>query len=459
MALKLATPHMLRQKVVPFSLVLVPDDDPQAFLLQLAQIVELTDPAAYDVVIVDRRRSTGVTNVLEQLGGDLTVVVADPADTYADACNRVASGAKGERLVFIGPGASLFPSWLRYLEEAFQYEPGLGIVRSADADVIAMSAAVYAGLGGFNRWSTPGAERSDLCFLAAANGIKVGYDRKRAMGPSFLRRQFMEQGYMKLEGFLDPAICDRMVQEADAYYASKGVHGSETARVMNFHRASPTAFAHLTGDRFTAVLRDLFAEDPLFLQTILFYEGSQQSLHSDYIYMSTTRHHRMCGTWLALEDVHDDAGPLRYLPGSHVLPVESIQDRWARMGPEIEEKLARGVLPPEGWRKPSDRFGHLYEGWEDSIAPMAQAAGFSEERLLVKKGDVLVWHANLIHGGTPINAPGMTRRSLVAHYLTMDMVGYYDINYGDTQRPRAVSEVASGAFEGEPTLHRKRPKS
>jgi ectoine hydroxylase-related dioxygenase (phytanoyl-CoA dioxygenase family) len=458
MALKIVSPATLHQKVVPFSLVLVPDDDPQVFLRQLGQIVEMTDAQSYDVVIVDRRRSTGITAVLEQLGGDLTVVVAEPTDSYADVCNRVATGSKGERMVFLGSDASLFPGWLRFIDEAFQYDPTLAIVRSADCDAIAMSGVVFAGLGGFNHWSAPGTERADLCFLAAANGIRVGFDRKRAMGASLLRRQFVDQGYVKLEGFLDPRACDQIVLEADAYYESKGVHGSQSARVMNFHRASPTAFAHLTSERFSAVLRDLFAEDPLFLQTILFFEGSEQSLHSDYIYMSTQRHHRMCGTWLALEDVHEDAGPLRYLPGSHVLPVESIQDRWARMAPEIEEKLARGILPPEGWRKPSDRFGHLYEGWEASIAPMAEAAGYKEQRLIAKKGDVLVWHANLIHGGTTIDQPGLTRRSLVAHYLTTEMAGYFDINYGDTQRPRAVAEVSNGAFEGEPALHRKKPK-
>jgi ectoine hydroxylase-related dioxygenase (phytanoyl-CoA dioxygenase family) len=134
---------------------------------------------------------------------------------------------------------------------------------------------------------------------------------------------------------------------------------------MNFHNASPTARQHLTGERFNAVLRELYAEDPLFLQTILFFEGSQQPLHSDWIYMSTDRHHRLMGTWLALEDVQEDAGPLRYLPGSHTLPIESIAERWARIGPESEAKLARGEFPPEGWLgkgHESGRYGYLYDG-------------------------------------------------------------------------------------------------
>jgi hypothetical protein len=30
----------------------------------------------------------------------------------------------------------------------------------------------------------------------------------------------------------------------------------------------------------------------------------------------------------------------------------------------------------------------------------------------------LVWHADLAHGGSPIKAPGRTRRSLVTHFTT-----------------------------------------
>ena len=33
----------------------------------------------------------------------------------------------------------------------------------------------------------------------------------------------------------------------------------------------------------------------------------------------------MCGVWVALEDVTEGSGPLDYLPGSHKLPVLTMQ--------------------------------------------------------------------------------------------------------------------------------------
>jgi len=33
-----------------------------------------------------------------------------------------------------------------------------------------------------------------------------------------------------------------------------------------------------------------------------------------------------------------------------------------------------------------------------------------------KKGDVLLWHAGLAHGGAPISEPTASRLSLVGHY-------------------------------------------
>ena len=46
-------------------------------------------------------------------------------------------------------------------------------------------------------------------------------------------------------------------------------------------------------------------------------------------------------------------------------------------------------------------------------------------------GDVLVWHANLLHGGGPILREGATRRSMVAHYFCEEVICYHEM----TQRP------------------------
>ena len=54
-----------------------------------------------------------------------------------------------------------------------------------------------------------------------------------------------------------------------------------------------------------------------------------------------------------------------------------------------------------------------------------------KEVFIAKKGDILVWHANLIHGGLPVISPAPTRKSMVIHYYAKDVIKYYEI----TERP------------------------
>lgn len=48
------------------------------------------------------------------------------------------------------------------------------------------------------------------------------------------------------------------------------------------------------------------------------------------------------------------------------------------------------------------------------------------ERLVFtpRKGDLLIWHSALVHGGMPRNDPALTRRSIVSHYTTREVYPY-----------------------------------
>ena len=50
---------------------------------------------------------------------------------------------------------------------------------------------------------------------------------------------------------------------------------------------------------------------------------------------------------------------------------------------------------------------------------------------LARKGDVFLWHANLMHGGEPHHDKALTRKSMVFHYFSRAHICYREI----TQRP------------------------
>ena len=50
---------------------------------------------------------------------------------------------------------------------------------------------------------------------------------------------------------------------------------------------------------------------------------------------------------------------------------------------------------------------------------MCEERGLETKTFMAKKGDVLIWHADLMHGGAPIQDLERTRKSLVAHFMPL----------------------------------------
>jgi phytanoyl-CoA hydroxylase len=50
-----------------------------------------------------------------------------------------------------------------------------------------------------------------------------------------------------------------------------------------------------------------------------------------------------------------------------------------------------------------------------SLEERAAELGIPKVPFAARKGDVLVWHADLVHGGNPVSSE-ITRKSIVTHY-------------------------------------------
>ena len=55
---------------------------------------------------------------------------------------------------------------------------------------------------------------------------------------------------------------------------------------------------------------------------------------------------------------------------------------------------------------------------------MVNALELKKEVLTIKKGQAMVWAANLLHGGEKINTPGASRHSQVTHFYFEDCIYY-----------------------------------
>ena len=162
-------------------------------------------------------------------------------------------------------------------------------------------------------------------------------------------------------------------------------------------------------------LMDLATYKPLhdILESLI---GDQMGIHLNLTgWKSTTRNWHQDGylnpdsnndhylaVWVALDDVHEDSGPFEFVRGSHVLP-------------HISQEGAKQMIPVRlrndpSWPKHSEEF--LTPMFEDIIT----RGNLQKEQFIAKKGDVLIWHARLMHRGTVPNNPDLWRESVILHY-------------------------------------------
>ena len=172
------------------------------------------------------------------------------------------------------------------------------------------------------------------------------------------------------------------------------------------------------------LLGKLYGRRAFPFQTLNFPVGTQQHLHSDSIHFSCIPERFMCGVWLAMEDVHADAGPLTYLPGSHKWPI-----------------LSNAAIGRRGFGTSRDLAQAPFEAaWE----ALVKSSGIEQEIFLARKGQALIWAANLLHGGSLQRNPKLTRWSQVTHYYFDDCV-YYTPAYSDEPlgllHLRAITDV------------------
>ncbi|MFK7987209.1 MAG: phytanoyl-CoA dioxygenase family protein [Sandaracinaceae bacterium] len=210
-----------------------------------------------------------------------------------------------------------------------------------------------------------------------------------------------------------------------------GIKTGDGMRLQDAWRYDEGVRRLATNEAITELLSTLYGRRAWPFQTLTFPVGTQQHYHSDAVHFSCVPERFMCGVWIALEDVHEDAGPLVYYPGSH---------RWPIYGNEHIGRHA-GTL---GYGSTQEVFEPLWEA-------LIRVHGAEPKRFSAKKGQALIWAANLLHGGEPQRSPDRTRWSLVTHYYFDDCVYYTPMNSDpfqgniDLRRPLNL-------LTGEPTV-------
>jgi ectoine hydroxylase-related dioxygenase (phytanoyl-CoA dioxygenase family) len=157
-----------------------------------------------------------------------------------------------------------------------------------------------------------------------------------------------------------------------------------------------------------AGLERLFGRRVMPFQTLNFPVGTEQVSHHDSIAFQSDPPGFMCGVWVALEDVDADNGPLVYYPGSHKLPTPDWDD--------INRVTGREVVREE-FDSYDDYLGERQRQYGDYVTALIERNGLEPRYGTIRKGQALLWHANLLHGGSFQRDKSRTRKSQVTHYF------------------------------------------
>lgn len=174
-----------------------------------------------------------------------------------------------------------------------------------------------------------------------------------------------------------------------------------SCRIADLHADSAAALALYLEPQIHRYVEICFGAPALATQSLYFEWGSQQALHRDPIHVQAEHPADLLAAWIALEDIAADSGPLMYVPGSHRLPYYQFEP--GRYVHDFARDGEAGILAAQAF--------------DDA---QCRAAGLAAIPFLARRGEVLIWHHSLLHGGSVLENPQRTRKSFVVHFTRRD---------------------------------------
>jgi len=257
--------------------------------------------------------------------------------------------------------------------------------------------------------------------------------------------KWIDDGYVVLRSAIDTGLAEAVLHDIErAYRGELGLlfreivsaggialvpigerYGAETdlrdCKLIDLYVRSKAALdtvLHKTTVRF---LNLIFEKPALVFQSLYFEYGSQQPGHQDSAYVPLSSPMQLAASWSALEDIRPGSGELFVYPKSQTIPEFLFEGRYKNQPTGSSES-------------------RLYT---EHLVNQVALASFPETKFEAAAGDVLIWAADTVHGGSKITDPAATRQSLVAHYCPIDVRPQY---FDEACTVRKYTEEAAYTF-------------
>jgi phytanoyl-CoA hydroxylase len=257
-------------------------------------------------------------------------------------------------------------------------------------------------------------------------------------------RNLLEEGFAHIrEGFSSGVTDDVLAGVKRTLARNHAIFGRHLdadghyPRLINLHLLHKPLLRLFTENPLALAVQDAFFNAPSSLYTSLYYErGSAQPTHRDTPYFSTRPEYRYLGVWVALENADENNGCLEVIRRGHLVP-----------------ELDRAAIALRHYRtldevpvSPSGR-DVLADEYQSKVVEGCFAEGLIKELVTARAGDVVIWHPQLPHGGSPIKDPTRTRHSFVMHVTPIGTPVYQqDVFFNPAKRVSDRAKWAYGKF-------------
>lgn len=233
------------------------------------------------------------------------------------------------------------------------------------------------------------------------------------------KSKFKNDGYIIID--LNNSECDFNQIVADMKKINSGedrklnpsiYHYNEHPRLIEGWRKSTQIKNLALHSKILSILEEIYDNKPIPFSTINFTKGTEQPLHSDYFHFGSMPELMLAGSWTALEDIDPDAGPLSIVPGSHNGPIILPEDLGIKHPPTSTAEVKKNYT--------------IYEQW---VREYISSSGLKIITPQLKKGETLIWAANMLHGAFEIKDKKLSRFSQVTHYHFENCDFFYNPNF------------------------------
>lgn len=228
--------------------------------------------------------------------------------------------------------------------------------------------------------------------------------------------EWQKNGFLSLPGFFEKERIEKAEQSVTENLSDRLKKKYFSNRLINLYKTNKQIESLFKDASLLKLLSFILGREIRPFQTINFYKSSSQQAHSDSLHLTTEPLGYLTGVWVALEDVAAGSGEFFYYPGSHKLNYI--------MNEDFENKNNFWTLD-----------ALLQKKYEKKVDAVIRENELKPETFLPKKGDVLIWHANLLHGSHPKVNASLSRKSLVMHYFAKGVLCYHE----STEKPVVFS--------------------